>query len=106
MVLLPQPPPRLDQRGRVETPSRTPPSLPLVIPVTDDEELGAVRFGQYVLVRRIATGQLSDLFLGVQGFAGEVMRPVVVKKILLPRATREEAMRRFAREVELSNTIK
>jgi eukaryotic-like serine/threonine-protein kinase len=101
------PPPRLDQLGRVETGSRTPPSLPLVIPVTDEDELGAaVPFGAYVLVRKLATGQLSDVYLGVQGFAGEVMRPVIVKKILLPRANREEAMRRFAREIELSNMIK
>jgi TonB family protein len=91
-----------------EIPDRVPASQPVfpqaaaLAPVEDDEPLDGARFGQYVLVERIATGGMAEVWKarmrGVEGF----QKIVAIKKILPHLSDNQDFIEMFIDEAKLA----
>src|SRR5262245_34605558 len=72
-------------------PALAPYDEPTIDPPLEDEanlstiELGAIQeieiLGDYVLVKNLARGAMCEVWLGLQMFLGELVRPVIIKRI-------------------------
>jgi len=65
----------------------------------------AVRFGKYVLLKRIATGGMAELFLARQVGAGGFEKLVVVKRILQHLSTDRDFVGMFLNEARLASSL-
>ncbi len=63
---------------------------------------GPVQFGQYTLVRKIATGGMAEIYLGRQSGTGGFERFVVIKRILPHLTENPEFVRMFIDEMRVA----
>ncbi len=108
----PAAPPAQDSRFNTEkmkafTPDRVPVSQPVFPtaapePVKDDEPADGVKFGQYVLTEKIATGGMAEVWKarmrGVEGF----QKIVAIKKILPHLSDNQDFIEMFVDEAKLA----
>src|SRR3954468_9748874 len=67
--------------------------------------MAVARVGKYVLLKRIATGGMAELFLARQVGAGGFEKLVVVKRILEHLARDEDFVRMFLNEARLASSL-
>lgn len=83
-------------------------------PIEDIEastiEIGAVDqieiLGDYVLIRHLARGVMCDVWLGLQMFLGELIRPVIIKRVDPALAGDPEFRRRFLRQAAIFDRVR
>jgi serine/threonine-protein kinase len=62
--------------------------------------------GDYVLTRQIARGMTGEVWLGLQMFLGELVRPVAIKRIDPVICTDPSLKRRFLREAAIMDRVR
>lgn len=84
--------------------------------VEDDEanlatvEMGAISeveiLGDYVLVKHLARGAMCEVWLALQMFLGELIRPVIIKRVDPQLARDPEFKKRFLREAAILDRVR
>lgn len=96
-------------------PAATPFALTLVADLIDDLEASTIEIGviheieilgDYVLIRHLARGAMCDVWLGLQMFLGELIRPVIVKRVDPELASDPELRRRFLRQAAIFDRVR
>ena len=95
-------PARADKIHQSHPVFQVPPPTPTSPPVEEEEPADGVKFGQYVLLEKIATGGMAEVWKarmrGVQGF----QKIVAIKKILPHLSDNQEFIEMFIDEAKLA----
>jgi TonB family protein len=102
----PPPPPPVSpfstEKIALSSPVLAPTPVPVPAPMEDEEPADGVRFGQYVLLEKIATGGMAEVWKarmrGVEGF----QKIVAIKKILPHLSDNQDFIEMFVDEAKLA----
>ena len=98
----PAPAPHLEDNVPISQPVFPPPAAPAAMAVEEEEPADGTRFGQYVLLEKIATGGMAEVWKarmkGVEGF----QKIVAIKKILPHLSDNREFIDMFIDEAKLA----
>jgi eukaryotic-like serine/threonine-protein kinase len=107
-------PARLDFLGRTVLDEDLEPEI-IIEPAVDDLEIqtiemGAIHeievLGDYVLVKHLARGAMCEVWLGLQMFLGELIRPVIIKRVDPELAADPEFRKKFLREAAIMDRVR